>query len=144
MFYLRNYLLCYVEQHVQHVQAENRVNNQFDRLWDQPALSSSSALPSLWTCSRSRASLRYSQTTPLCWGRLNVSRSPALFHVLNWNPTEKPPRSGAVGPGNWRKLWGPGNVTATETGSAQEKVTLPWEGNKQRGRERRWDRKHDY
>lgn len=118
-----------------------RVKTQSYRLLDQPALSSSRALPSWWTCSQSLDSLRYSQTSPLCWGSSNVSRSPALFHVLNWNPTENPPKAGASCHGNWRKLRGPGNVTAMETGSAQAKVRLPWERNKQsRGRERGWDR----
>lgn len=111
---------------------------------DWPALSSSSALPLLWICSWSLASLRYNQATPPCWGSSKLSRSPFLFQVLNWKPIDTPPDEDIVVPGNWRKLSGPVNVTATETGSAHEKVTLPWEGNTQSGeKEEVWQKKKD-
>lgn len=112
---------------------------------DWPALSSSSALPLLWICSWSLASLRYNQATPPCWGSSKLSRSPFLFQVLNWKPIDTPPDEDIVVPGNWRKLSGPVNVTATETGSAHEKVTLPWEGNTQSGeKEEVWQKKRYY
>ena len=71
---------------------------------------------------------------PSCCGRSKVKRSPALFHVRNCSATEMTPDDHVVSPGNWRKLWAAVNVAETETGSAQEKVTLPWE--REAGRER--------
>ena len=49
-----------------------------------------------------------------------------MFHVLNWSPADRAPGHEAIALGNWRKLWGLENVTATMAGSAQENVTFPW------------------
>lgn len=97
------------------------------RFWGWPVLSSSGILPDLWTCRKSLALLRNSHTAPACSGSLKVSSSPASFHVRKRSPTDTPIDVSCVTPGRRRKLWGPVKVTATETGSAHEKVTFPWD-----------------
>lgn len=101
----------------------------------RPVLSSSGALPALRTWRCSLLLLKYNQTAPLCVGRLKVSSSPASFQVRNWSLIDVPINGGTVGPGKHRKLLGPAKVTATSTGSTQEKVTFPWE-KWRRGRDR--------
>lgn len=113
------------------------MNGKTSRSWlNPPALRSSEDLPALLICSRSLAWLRYRKIVPSCCGRPKVKSRPPLFHVLNCSVTDTSPVDHDVRPGNWRKLWESVNVTATETGSAQEKVTLPWEQEEGRERER--------
>lgn len=94
---------------------------------DWPVLSSRGTLPDLCTCRWSLALLRYNQTAPPCLGRSKVNSRPALFHVRNWSPTDMPTEWGSVTPGKRRKLRGLAKVMATNTGSAHEKVTFPWD-----------------
>lgn len=111
--------------------------------WVWPALSSRWVPSALLICSRSLVSFRYNQTEPFCWGSSKVKRRPALFHVRNCSARERFPDDQDVSPGSWRKLWASVKVTAMETGSAQEKVTLPWEKMRSMGM-KTWIIKHKY